>query len=304
MHPNFLVIGAPKSATTSLCYYLGKHPQVFMCEPKEPSFFSRHFSRGWEWYVSLFERAGSAKAIGEGSIDYSCTGVFPHVPERIARHLPEAKLIYIVRHPMERLGSHWLQLLHNGWIDPGLPFREALRQEPVLIDASLYLKQINAYRKYYPDDRILVLFFEDFKADPHAVLRRCCQFLQISPHGIQEDANRPQNVTSEHSQDTAAMWLLRQVPGLIRLRLSLPKSVRQRLKKWLRKPLEASVQWDETTWRWAQQQIEPDAQAFLETYGKPSDYWNFTPPSFGTGGKTPLPGRKMNNPMQAENING
>ena len=77
MLPNFLVIGAAKSATTSLCELLGQHPDVFILDPKEPHFFTRHYELGWKWYKSLFSNAGSYERIGEGSTSYSQKGLYP-----------------------------------------------------------------------------------------------------------------------------------------------------------------------------------------------------------------------------------
>lgn len=80
MTPNYLVIGASKCATSSLCANLGQHPDVFMTHPKEPSFFSHDpiYARGWDWYLSLFEDAGDVSARGEGSTSYTKAFAHPH----------------------------------------------------------------------------------------------------------------------------------------------------------------------------------------------------------------------------------
>jgi hypothetical protein len=73
MRPNYLVIGAHKCATTTVCTLLGQHPDAFMAEVKEVHFFSKDevFGRGFAWYESLFDPAGSKKRIGEGRPTYT-----------------------------------------------------------------------------------------------------------------------------------------------------------------------------------------------------------------------------------------
>ena len=175
MKPNFLVIGAVKSATTSLCSYLGQHADVCMAEPKEPCFFSddERYQRGWEWYAQYFRHHKCEKAVGESSTTYSMTGVYPCAVERIASDLPEARMIYITRDPLERLESLWIDWRDGNLVHVPASFSKAVRCVPHFIDSSLYWKQISAYREHFPDDHILVLFFEDFKADPAALLSRC-----------------------------------------------------------------------------------------------------------------------------------
>jgi len=95
MKPNFLVIGAMKCGTTKLCHLLGQHPDVFMCEPKEPEFFAKDkkYKRGWDWYESLFTAGEGKTAIGEGSVTHTKSLRFPNAASRIVKHLPDAKLI-------------------------------------------------------------------------------------------------------------------------------------------------------------------------------------------------------------------
>jgi hypothetical protein len=191
VRPDFLVIGAPKCATTSLCFCLGLHPQVFVSRPKETFFFSHDevWARGWGWYESLFAGSGGALARGEGTTVYAQTATYPKALPRIAEHLPHARILYIVREPYSRLESHWIELHSQGLTT--LPFAEALRKEPELLDAARYGTQLEAYRAHFPDDRILVLFYEDYRERPHEVLERCFRFLGVDPGVRIEAAARP-----------------------------------------------------------------------------------------------------------------
>src|SRR5262245_56221545 len=105
--PNFLVIGAMKCATTSICDILSQHHQIFVTDPKEPDFFSdeKAYARGWSWYEALFRGSENRVAIGEGSTNYTKSKLHPQAAERIAHHLPDARLMYIARHPLKRIES-------------------------------------------------------------------------------------------------------------------------------------------------------------------------------------------------------
>lgn len=118
--PTFLVIGAMKNATTSLCDILSRHPQVFISELNEPEFFCRQemFAKGISAYKAYFSSAGRAIAVGEGSTSYTKMGIFPGVAERIANSLPGVLLIYILRDLVHRIESHWLHTLRTGHRPP------------------------------------------------------------------------------------------------------------------------------------------------------------------------------------------
>src|SRR5262245_46073038 len=108
--PTFLVIGAMKGGTTALHTYLGSHPDVFMSDLKEPHFFSSGlgWDKGEEWYCSLFTEAGSATAVGESSTSYSKFPDVRHVPERAISLIPDLRVVYLVRDPIERIRSQYL----------------------------------------------------------------------------------------------------------------------------------------------------------------------------------------------------
>ncbi|MHC4428231.1 MAG: sulfotransferase family protein [Planctomycetota bacterium] len=280
--PNFFVIGAHKAGTTSLCELLGSHPDVFMCDPKEPGFFSheRKHRLGYEWYASLFQAAGGHAAVGEGSTTYSQTGIYPKVVERIAAYAPDSRIIYITRSPLERLESAWIEWRNMGRKISG-SFPKALRTWPALIDSALYWKQISAYRARWPDERILVLFFEDFKADPRAVLRRTYRFLGVDEEHEPPDPDRPRRAWSDgRREDRALLGAMRRVPGYDRVRDTvIPRGWRRRFKSLFRRPIRERPGWDEPSRVWVVEQIGEDVRRFLEHYGKPPDFWSLEAPA-------------------------
>lgn len=272
--PNYLVIGAQKSATSSVCDLLAQHPEVFMTDPKEPYFFSNEevWSKGLGWYESLFEGAAGCKAIGEGSTTYSQEWLFPEAAQRIADLLPHARLIYIVRHPLQRIESLWMHYMSKGGRETN-PLRIAVKQRREYIDNTLYLKQIDRYRALYPDERILVLFFEDFRKDPQGVMRRVFEFLGVDPEFTPPQADKPRHVSSEGRVDSAMLKPLRRIPGFGRLRDMLPMGIRNSVRSVLKKPHLGRPEWDDESRTWAIAQLADDSREFLRRYGKPDDFW-------------------------------
>lgn len=276
MKPNFLVIGAPKAATTSLCHQLGQHPEVFFSVPKETFFFCYddvYQKKGWAWFESLFDGAAGYKAVGEGSTINANLGTYPNALPRIVEHLPDAKIIYIVREPIERIESYWIELNSQGLVTK--PFNHAVRSDPQFIDTSLYWKQLSAYREHFPDERILTLFFEDFKRDAHGVLERCFRFLGVDPTVTIEGAEQPRYVSDGKRSDLAVTNLMRKcVPGFYAIRDAMPKPLREGAKRLLKRPIEGRPQWDPAVVAWAVEQVRADSAAFLTHSGKPEGFWD------------------------------
>jgi hypothetical protein len=277
MKPNYLIIGAAKAATTSLSYTLGTHPDVFMVECKEPNFFCNDdvYARGWNWYESLYAKGEGRKALGEASNRYTEMERFPHTIERITKHVPDSKLIYLTRHPLDRMESLWIQKFAQGDQIPR-NFTHALRElREMFVDSSNYWRQINAYRQFFPDDRILLLFYEDYKADSHSVLQRCFKFLGVDPNALNNQAVKPVNVSKGKPIDTRAMSMLRKIPGYRMLKDLLPKDSRSMFKrKFLQRRLNERPHWDGDTRRWVIDELGPDTRRFLEFAGKPAGYWD------------------------------
>jgi len=108
--PNLIVIGAQKCGTSGLHYYLSLHPEISVSRPKELNFFiaERNWPRGVDWYRSHFDP--NAKVRSEASPNYTAYPQHLEVPERMHSVLPDAKLLYMVRDPLDRIAAHWV---HN-----------------------------------------------------------------------------------------------------------------------------------------------------------------------------------------------
>ena len=177
--PNFIIIGAAKSATTTLTTILPRHPDFFISHPKEPKFFGRRYDLGWEWYGKLFRHGKKRKLRGEGSTMYaSALTSFSHAPSLMHRYLPELKLVYVVRHPLERLESQWRHRKGRKRNTPD--FQSLLRSRhlrKLVVGCSLYYERLKPFRELYPDNQIHCLTFESLIGNPHETLRGLCQFL-------------------------------------------------------------------------------------------------------------------------------
>lgn len=278
MRPTFLLIGAAKCGTKTLFELLSAHPEIGMSAVKEPNFFSRdpEFQRGWEWYESLFAGHEAKVAVGEASHTYTKIGIYPHAATRIARHLPEAKLLYIVRHPLVRMESGWAQQVYSRVTRLRQDFNISLRTVPSIVESSLYWKQISAYRRHYPDERIHVMFLEDLKNDPNGELARCFAFLGVNADFRVRGAEIPRNARIGRTIDVP-LGDPRRLPWYSFLDRLVPRSV----KSTILYEIPPAV-WDEDTRRWAIEQVAGDSPQFLRFYGKPADFWDFQPVPAGT----------------------
>lgn len=211
--PGFLIIGAAKCGTTTLYQYLARHPSIFMPEAKEPQFFSDGavYHRGEAWYRSLFSAARDDQICGEASTTYTR---WPHTDDaapRIARLLPDVRLIYLMRHPVERAYSHYAHHMRFGVT---MTFEEALEDSSVYVDCSMYMRQIERYLRYFPRDRILPILLSDLKTSSGGVLADVQGFLGIPPLDLVDDEEIFANVTGpDHFIRKRTTLRLRRIPG-------------------------------------------------------------------------------------------
>lgn len=291
MKPTFLIIGAAKAATTTLWHLLRQHPEVFMSSRKETHFFSfdSQYERGIEWYESWFADAEPSQQRGEASASYATRRFFPDAAARIAAYEPNLRLIYIVRHPLERIESLWVQLRQvsvTKFVDPpegmrvDLDFDRALREQAdALIESTKYWEEISQFRKHFPDEQILVLLSEDLRRDPQAVLRRCFEFLGIDPEFEPESPTAQLNTMSQQRLPRTWIWKIWGSPHGRKLYIALADLFPNRVRKWIGRHLlrgEAveRPEWNPETRDRVRRELEDDTARFLEFYGFPADTWD------------------------------
>lgn len=178
--PNLLVIGGLKCGTTSLHHYLNLHPQIAMSRPKELNFFvaELNWPLGVEWYATHFEPGVVVR--GESSPHYTNRPRFDGVAARIRSVLPEPRLIYVVRDPIDRMLSHYLHNVAGGYEDR--PLSAALTDaDSSYVARSRYAYQLEPYVDAFGRDRIQILTREELKRERPASMRRAFGFLGVDP---------------------------------------------------------------------------------------------------------------------------
>jgi len=273
--PNYFVIGAAKSGTTTLCTLLGRHPEIFMSTPKEIHYFGRNDpEKTREWYESHFASASSFRAVGEGSTSYT----HPHIVEacatEIAELVPQARLIYMVRHPLGRLESDWKMRKHEQWAPPGSVNEAAREADTTLIRHGLYWQNLNVYRRLFSDEQILVVFLEDFSKSPQTEMDRCFVHLGVGQDASMGDQVLQKNRSQDFRRDgRLAVWL-RETGLLTALRRIMPRRAFSWGKGLLTRSDRFTVQWDPEVRSWVLGQFRDDAGRFLQYCGKPPGFWD------------------------------
>lgn len=254
MLPNFLVIGAAKSGTTSLYRYLGEHPEVYTSPVKEPGFFAFEDSDldfrgpldGWmkpsvattrSKYESYFEDVTVEKAVGESSPAYL---YYPHAPARIKRLIPDVRLIALLRNPVERAHSQFLFFIQCNR-EPLWHFEEALAEEDRRVAENwawgwhykrlgFYYEQLRRYFDLFDRSQIKVYLNEDLRFNPADLMRDVYAYLGVDA-GFQPDVSRRHNVTFVPRNETVFKWLKRPNAVKSALRVITPPEVRRSIRK-------------------------------------------------------------------------
>jgi hypothetical protein len=235
--PNFLIVGAPKSGTTSLHEYLRQHPEVFVPNKhKEPTYFVREGKGSWnsfggtlDSYIGLFRNAKGKRAVGEASTAYLYD---QESPSWIKEVLSEVKIIILLRNPAKRAFSLYTYNTMHGWEDAPT-FEEALRREPLRLqdakfrahcphllqaylyfDTGLYFEQVKRYLDTFGRKRVKVYLFEDLVRRPHKICNDTFRFLDVDPAfvpaiDVYNESRSPRSIALQFWLETKAESVLR-----------------------------------------------------------------------------------------------
>jgi hypothetical protein len=221
--PNFFIVGAPKAGSTSLYHYLGQHPDVYMSPVKEPNYFAEEIRLGnvsaqwqdwaqrendslqryllgpmqerkfggivsnWTDYLKLFQKVNGEKAIGEASVCYLWSRT---AARNIASTTPNAKIIMVLRNPVDRAFSQYKQAVASGLIRKS--FREQVRESlsnksnqfgllNPFLEFGLYYEHVKRYAERFPADNLRIYLYEEFKRAPTRILTDIFRFLTVDP---------------------------------------------------------------------------------------------------------------------------
>lgn len=199
MLPHFILLGAQKASSTYLAEALRAHPEIFMPADEVPSFEDPDYDRGG------VEKLQKALEPGRGSrrVGFKRASLLarPECPARIAEHVPDAKLIAIVRNPIDRAVSSLFNLMHGGKA-PVLPVDDALRQmmddtlqrdwpmAEFVLEYGFYYKHLHRYLELFDREQLLILVHDDLRSGAPAVIRRMYEFLEVDAEFLPETLDR------------------------------------------------------------------------------------------------------------------
>jgi len=217
--PNFFVVGATKAGTTSLYHYLKQHPEIYMCPIKEPNYFSKDINPNefssiykktcivdmkaylgkpkleelhiamvteFEDYIQLFREVKDEKAIGEISNSYLYSKV---AAKEIKKIVPNAKIIMILRNPVERAFSHFIMNLKGGYVEYFDFLKEVFFDynktkkgwgiSHLYIELGLYYEQVKRFLDTFGKNQVKIFLYEEYKNNPAQVLKEIFKFLEV-----------------------------------------------------------------------------------------------------------------------------
>lgn len=258
--PNFFIVGAPRAGTTSLYIYLKGHPDIYLPRVKEPHFFEevdtdgevdttdvRQLKRFRQEgnYLELFQSAGTEQVVGEASVGYLRD---KHAPERIHEKIPDAKIIMILRNPIERAYSDYVRMFQRGLEresfyealkrDYARP-RKVLGQARLYVESGLYYEAVKRYLDTFGSERVRVYLYEDLVSDTAGVVKDVCAFLQLpfydgrffNPDRIYNTSGKPRSAIIR------ILWPTRPIRGLEQwlLQIGTPPVMRLLIRRLLEK---------------------------------------------------------------------
>ena len=241
--PNLFIIGAAKCGTTSLHRYLDLHPEISMSKIKEPDFFLRHLpedsrprvgDRGR--YLALFESGSSIR--GESSPHYSIYPRIKGVPAAIASEVPGARLIYLVRDPIERIASLASQMISvrardlsmaGESIDLRRWIGDLSNPDNFYVASGRYMTQLDQYLEYFPKESILVLDSDRLRADREQTMDEVFAFLDLDPGLVEGDFDSEMNQSEDLTVKPGIWQWLKRRQRLRRAWRRLPDSTRDRV---------------------------------------------------------------------------
>jgi hypothetical protein len=229
--PNFFVVGTPKAGTTALYHYLAQHPGIYMSPIKEPAYFAadlfaikqqlgiaepdpdalRAYLDGpltgpgtgvvadWDQYLKLFKNVQDETAIGEVSGNYLASSA---APRAIRERVPHARIVMILRDPVDRLFSQYSEAVGEGeaslgflhWVDEQAALESARTPRLGAVWNGFYARHLQRYLEHFPSEQVQVCFYEDYCRSPRAMLRGMFAFLGVDPD-FTPDLSRGYNVT-------------------------------------------------------------------------------------------------------------
>lgn len=173
--PAFIFIGPSKAGSSWFFEVLREHPQVFVPLNKATFFFSDYYEQGVAWYEKFFWKSGSGRVKGEVCHDYLSNS---DALRRIAQYRPNMRVICCLRNPYERALSSWRFFRRNGMDQPTLAAQGD--RHPAVFEEGYYATHLTHLRAIFPENQVLIFFFEELARDPESVTRRLYEFIGVN----------------------------------------------------------------------------------------------------------------------------
>lgn len=262
-----------KAGTTGVFENLRAHPDVFMPELKELDFFvdRQNWRLGRDWYERQFEGGHGAVAVGEASPRYTMFPLHPGVPERIHSMLPDVKVVYVVRHPITRMVSHYRHRARRN--ADRRPIEQALREDPMYLDTSRYAFQLEQFEPLFSPEQIFVVVSERLWADG-AALADVFAFIGVDPepaYGRLELGEH--NVTAGKPAPRRLTGTLMRLPGWDAVASRVAEPVKRRGRALTHRPLDGEVRLSDGLTRELEQRLAADVAGLRRYLGPSFDGW-------------------------------
>ena len=188
--PDFVYIGTARAGSTWLFEALRQHPEIFVPPAKDIYFFDRYYDKGLEWYKGFFKDIGEARIAGELSHDYYFS---ENAADRIKADMPGVKLICCLREPVDKLlsGYSYNQTMN---VNRTVSLDE-YAQDPEIQKEFRYYEHLRMYLERFSAEQVLVVFYEDLKADPLKYIQSIYDFLGVDLNVVPEMANETINAS-------------------------------------------------------------------------------------------------------------
>lgn len=235
--PNFFIVGTPKAGTTSLYNYLEEHPDIYMSPVKETNFFSfneikeqglfynEEFIDTEEKYARQFKNVSKEIAIGEASVSYL---FYPQVALKIKEYQPNAKIIIVLRNPVDRGFSHYLMDKRLGFVQ--MSFEDIVQKNKgnskhklyyqQYVELGFYYNQLSNYYKHFDEKMVKVFLYEDIVYNLQNVIKNVYSFLSVDPDFRPNIEKRHNTFENPKSALVAKLYTIKSFRKLIKFFLN------------------------------------------------------------------------------------
>ena len=271
---DFMMPGFPRCGTTTLAYHLADHPGVFMTTPKEPGFFKpKNYKKRQSWndYAQLFAESTPNHVKGEGTVTYTTSWPSELAdPELVYSNYPNLKLIFMMRDPIERIVSQWINKTQQNHPKDIPVFDKCVTHYSIFLNTSRYWNHISRWLEYFDDDQVLAICLEQFKEDPERFMRRVERFLGIKKYSY--DFSTKLNASDKARRDSNIERHIKKNQFVYEAVKIIKDSLR--LDHWYRSmKSEEDVEWDQDILWWVQKELDSDSRTALQYAGLDPSYW-------------------------------